>query len=458
MDSHQALPNTALAELIGDAEISAVGLARRVREIGAEWGHELHTSHTQVGRWLRGQQPREPTPALIAEALSRKLGRRITLDDIGMDADGRLSPELGLVFATRKGDAIQTLTDLWTADVQRRSFLTSTVTATALTEPVFAWLVARPADPEQSRGKRHVGMADVQIVTSTAKAFADLDNQFGGGTARSAAIQYLTDQVAPMLHGSYTDLVGRALFAAVAEFTKTVAWMAYDSGHQSLARRYFIQALNLAHHSDDRLLGASVLSAMSHQANYLQEGRSAVHLARAARNGAEPCSSASAIADFAAMEARAAAAMGERSEALHALADAEAAFERRDPDSDPPWINYFDPSEMADEVAHTLRDLGDFPRARQAAQTCLELAGPEYARSRVFSQIVLAQSLLGAGEPEEAARIGLRVLPQAAELTSVRIAGYIRTLRSSVQPYQALPAVAEFNLKSDRVLRGQPQQ
>lgn len=456
MEQHQALPNTALGKLVEEAGISAVGLARRIQDIGTEWGHEVYTSHTQVGRWLRGQQPRDPTPALIAEALSRKLGRRVTLGDIGMDAAGCFSPELGLGFAARPDDAVQTLTDLWKADVQRRSFLTSSVSATALSEPTLAWLLARPADLEHSRGTTHVGMTDVHAVASTAAAFAELDHRYGGGTARTAAIQYLTDQVDPMLHGSYSDKVGKELFAVVVEFTKRVAWMSYDSGHHNLGRRYFITALSLAHHSGDRLLGASVLSAMSHQANYLGESRSAVHLARAARNGVEPCSSASAMANFAAMEARAAAAMGERSEALTALADAEAAFERRDPEHDPAWIAFFDPSEMADEVAHCLRDLGDYPRARQAAEECLDLAGPGRARSRVFSQVVLAESWLGAGEPEEAARIGLQVVPQVAELHSVRVAAYLRTLRKSVQPYEALPPVAEFAHSADRVLSSRP--
>ncbi len=44
---------------------------------------------------------------------------------------------------------------------------------------------------------------------------------------------------------------------------------AYDSAPGSaLAQRYFIQALALAQAGDDRLLSASILDAMSHQAVY----------------------------------------------------------------------------------------------------------------------------------------------------------------------------------------------
>jgi hypothetical protein len=45
--------------------------------------------------------------------------------------------------------------------------------------------------------------------------------------------------------------------------------MTYDSAPESaLAQRYFIQALALAQAGENRLLGASVLDAMSHQATY----------------------------------------------------------------------------------------------------------------------------------------------------------------------------------------------
>ena len=45
--------------------------------------------------------------------------------------------------------------------------------------------------------------------------------------------------------------------------------MSYDSAPRSaVAQRYFIQALALAQAGGDRLLGASILDAMSHQATH----------------------------------------------------------------------------------------------------------------------------------------------------------------------------------------------
>lgn len=96
-----------------------------------------------------------------------------------------------------------------------------------------------------------------------------MDGRFGGGHAREALIQYLGVDARRLLRGRHTDEVGRALYSAAADATLLAAWMTYDAmPGSSMAQRYFIQALGLAQAGDDRLLGASILDAMSHQATY----------------------------------------------------------------------------------------------------------------------------------------------------------------------------------------------
>ncbi|NEE35070.1 transcriptional regulator, partial [Streptomyces sp. SID7982] len=77
-------PNERLQTLIQEAACSNAGLARRVNMVGAERGLDLRYDKTSVARWLRGQQPRGRAPGIIAEALGRKLGRTVTIDEIGM--------------------------------------------------------------------------------------------------------------------------------------------------------------------------------------------------------------------------------------------------------------------------------------------------------------------------------------------------------------------------------------
>ena len=89
-----------------------------------------------------------------------------------------------------------------------------------------------------------------------------------------------------LLSGRYSDAVGRELFTAVGEATLLAAWMTYDSAPASaLAQGYFVQALALAQAGNDRLLGGSILDAMSHQATFAGRFTDAANLARAALTG-----------------------------------------------------------------------------------------------------------------------------------------------------------------------------
>ena len=111
------------------------------------------------------------------------------------------------------------------------------------------------------------------------ETFKQLDDRFGGGHARPALIQYLSSDRDRLLRGRYTEAVGSVLFSSVAEATLLAAWMSYDAAPRSaLAQRYFIQALSLAHAGRDRLLGAGILDAMSHQP----------HLHRPVHRGGKP--------------------------------------------------------------------------------------------------------------------------------------------------------------------------
>ena len=114
------------------------------------------------------------------------------------------------------------------------------------------------------------------------------DSKYGGGDWRSSMVpECLRVEAAPLLLGSYTDEVGRALFGASAELTRLAGWMAFDTGQQEAAQRYYIQALRLARAAADVPLGGYVLASMSLQATYRglrRRGRGP----RAGRPGAQP--------------------------------------------------------------------------------------------------------------------------------------------------------------------------
>src|SRR5690606_16532652 len=141
----QRTPNRQLAALIAEAGFSNAGLARRVDQLGLEHGLDLRYDKTSVTRWLRGQQPRGTTPALIAEVFTRRLGRRLTAQDLGLDACAPVYA--GLEFAATPEEAVDIVSGLWRKDSGSHAELRKTAcTPAGLVVPSRDWPIGRPAE------------------------------------------------------------------------------------------------------------------------------------------------------------------------------------------------------------------------------------------------------------------------------------------------------------------------
>lgn len=442
-------PNERLQALIQEAGCSNAGLARRVNMCGAEHGLDLRYDKTSVARWLRGQQPRGRAPAIIAEAIGRKLGRAVTIDEIGMANGKNLATGVGLHFAPTVLGAIEQVCELWRSDVGRRDFLTgSSVAASALVEPSRDWLITR-ADAQVARaGGQRVGMADVEAVRATTRALNDLDHRFGSGQVRPVVVHYLNSVVSGLLAGTYREATGRQLFSAVARLTELAGYMAVDTGQPGLAQRYYIQALRLAQAAGDRAYGGYVLAAgMSHLAAQLGTPREIAQLARAAQEGARGQVTATAQAMFYAAEARGHALMGDARACAAVAGQAMEALERSEPDDDPDWIRHFGPAYLADELAHCHRDLDQTPQAVRHAEEALAGHPPEKSRRRALGLLLLAQAQVQQREVEQACHTGAQAVELLASLRSHRGAEYLDDLRMRLQPYAAESAVREFGAR-----------
>ncbi|MGW3242083.1 transcriptional regulator [Streptomyces sp. NPDC001070] len=442
-------PNERLQALIQEAGCSNAGLARRVNMCGAEHGLDLRYDKTSVARWLRGQQPRGRAPAIIAEAIGRKLGRTVTIDEIGMANGKNLATGVGLHFSPTVLGAIEQVCELWRSDVGRRDFLTgSSVAASALVEPSRDWLITR-ADAQVARtGGPRVGMSDVEAVRATTRALNELDHRFGSGHVRPVVVHYLNSVVSGLLAGSYREATGRQLFSAVARLTELAGYMAVDTGQPGLAQRYYIQALRLAQAAGDRAYGGYVLAAgMSHLAAQLGNPREIAQLARAAQEGARGQVTATAQAMFYAAEARGHALMGDARACGAVAGQAVEALERSDPADDPDWIRHFGQAYLADELAHCHRDLNQAPQAARRAEEALAGHGPEKARRRAIGLLLLAQAQVQQREIEQACHTGAQAVELLATLRTTRGAEYLDDLRLRLQPYAAESAVREFDAR-----------
>src|SRR6476646_10368133 len=147
----QRTPNRQLAALIAEAGFSNAGLARRVDQLGLEHGLDLRYDKTSVTRWLRGQQPRGTTPALIAEVFTRRLGRRLSAQDLGLDACAPLYA--WLKFAASPQEAVDIVAGHWRKDSGSQAELRMRrPLPVGLVVPSRDWLNARP-DAKVARGE-----------------------------------------------------------------------------------------------------------------------------------------------------------------------------------------------------------------------------------------------------------------------------------------------------------------
>ncbi|PZG45039.1 transcriptional regulator [Spongiactinospora gelatinilytica] len=444
-------PNDDLAAAMDEAGISNKALAREVRRLGAERGLAVSCTHVDVARWLSGMRPRGAKPELIASVLAQRLGRPLTLPEIGMDSRKGPPLTLGLAFSGQQAATVRTSRILWDEDLRQEDFLWhGTVSAAMLVPPMARWLVAPPHEPLSRTGRTlKVSRHDVDAVRATARMFEELDHRYGGGHARRAAVQYLRSEVAPLLHGNYTDQIRRELFAETARFTYKTGAMAYDIGLHGLARRYFVQALSLAHASGDRALGGKVLAVMSHQANFLGEYGEAVDFARAAKLGAKGQATATVHAMYCVMEARGLASLGDRRACLRALREAEGAFAKAGTMEEPEWIGYFDEAEFHDEFGHCFAALRQSDDATRHARMALESSSDAYPRSRTFCRMTMAGAYLAPQRPsqrdvEQACAVASQALALVDRLKSHRVREYVRTFDRSLDSYAALAPVVAF--------------
>ncbi|MFJ5830174.1 regulator [Streptomyces sp. NPDC093089] len=481
----QRIPNRQLAALIAEAGFSNAGLARRVDQLGLEHGLDLRYDKTSVTRWLRGQQPRGTTPALIAEVFTRRLGRRLSAQDLGLDACAPVYA--GLEFAATPEEAVDIVSGLWRKDSGSHAELRKIAfTPAGLVVPSRDWLIGRaddrvargepaptatrppagtpPHDPRvppqgrfsvpRQRGTdrgpgQRVSSGDIAALRSVGELFRTLDHAYGGGHARQALVRYLEHEAEPMLRGTYGETTGRRLFAAVADLTRLAGWTSYDIAAHGLAQRYFVQALRLAQAAGDRAYGSYVLLTMSCQAVYLGHGREAVQLARVAQQGVGPAAPPVVQAMLHAIEARGHAVLSEARACSASLVRAERALEAARPgDEVPYWARMFDEAQLADELGHCHRDLQQYRPAAQHAERALQLRAPGFARSRLFCRVVLATSRLALGELDQACVLGAEAAQQASEMRSARAVEYVRDFERRLEPYRDAAAARTYR---DRV-------
>ncbi|ALO94680.1 Sporulation associated protein [Streptomyces hygroscopicus subsp. limoneus] len=470
MSREQRGPNEKLGTVLALAGISNAGLARRVNDLGAQRGLTLRYDKTSVARWVsKGMVPQGAAPHLIAAAIGQKLGRPVPLHEIGL-ADADPAPEVGLAFPRDVGQAVKSATELYRLDLAGRragsggiwQSLAGSFAVSAYATPASRWLIT-PADSsvareagsaEGSGAPIKVGHSDVRKLREAAEDARRWDSKYGGGDWRSSMVpECLRVEAAPLLLGSYSDEVGRALFGASAELTRLAGWMAFDTGQQEAAQRYYIQALRLARAAADVPLGGYVLASMSLQATYRGFGDEGVDLAQAALERNRGLATARTMSFFRLVEARAHARAGDAQAAGAALKAAEGWLERSRPgDNDPSWLGFYGYDRFAADAAECYRDLKAPRQVRRFTEQALSKPTEEFVRSHGLRLVVSAVAELESGNLDAACEQGVRAVEVAGRISSARTTEYVKDLLHRLEPYGDEPRVVELRERARPLL------
>ena len=424
--------NAALRRLLAESCWTEAQLARAVNAAGAETGLALRYDRSSVSHWLTGRRPWGPVPGLLAETLSRALGRTVTVADIG------------LAVAGPAREVTAALTDLSEA---HPAYSVAALSVPDWPHAVTGNLITTTPHPAPHLPPAQcLAAGQVTAAEQMAGIFCDTDATFGGGRARAPLAAYLAHYVVPCLRAAARPALRTRMFTVATQLTYLCAFMCFDDERHALAQRYYRSALDLAAENGDAAAYAIGLRALSVQARALGHHRHAIHLAELAASTSRGRFPPERQAFFAGQVAVAAAANDERQAALAALRAAERLLSRAASAGSlggSPMGSYH-PAALAHQRAAVCALLGDRAEAIVALSESVRQRPPGERRSRAIITARLAELQLATGHLEEAVATWHAFLDDYPYLSSGRASTALRTLRSRLRPYAGNPAAGRL--------------
>ncbi|MGC5285238.1 hypothetical protein [Micromonospora sp. DT231] len=414
--------------------------ARQLNHAGRNEGRWRYDA-ASVYWWLRGRRPGEHVQVAMAESLTRRLGRSVTLTELGFVSANSLG---SCVYPASVDSAIDSAEQVWTTLTKHTGEQASSAfdSGRAL-QAALGWRYDLRDETVSRNGRQTVSSTDVQSLHALADHFTDLDRRHGSGSPRTRSVMadFLMRQVAPMLRGTYSDAVGRDLMRAAATLAGQLAFMSYDAGEHAMAQHHATLGLRLAKAADDHLYGAHLLANLATQAVFLGHAREAARLVEAAIDGAGRAPAA-VLARLHATAATAYGQSGERRACQLALAKAERALDRTGTDPGPRWVGYFSAAHLAGAALRCLGDLHLYKQALRHAPEALTLDSQNF-RTRALHTALSAMTHARAGDTDGACNWGRKLGQQAAGIQSARVQQRVRELTTILRPQQASPQVNE---------------
>ncbi|MER6408986.1 sporulation associated protein [Streptomyces viridosporus] len=432
--------------------MSHKGLAFRVNQLAERDGIATAYKHSSVARWLAGATPKDPVPEYIATALSERIGRTVTVEEIGMGAAPDDAPR-GWDFPRDREEAIEGARAHWSAaDGPGGAFA-----ASGYVLPVTRWL-AVPADATDptppsdsaehgsSSAGRLIGAEDLKELTDAAEQARMWDAQFGGANWRLSSIRRcLNERALPLLDARHSEATARELFSITAELSRVAAWAAFDAGHSAAAQQHFVQALRLARAGGDIEMGTYVLTTMA--LHTILEGApdQALDMAQGAFHRGRRHASRRVLAFAKLAEARALARMGDATGASTALSRAESWLDKINPGvRDAPRLSYVTHGRLAADATEIFRDLRKPKAALGWSRQAGDLSDVHQTRAVGLRMAVAATAACQARNLDQALDHGDRALVLLQRVESTRARTYLEDVATALEPWAAEPRTYAF--------------
>ncbi|WP_326681071.1 transcriptional regulator [Streptomyces sp. NBC_01237] len=334
--------------------------------------------------------------------------------------------------------------------VDRRKFLITT--SVTLTGTVAQWSGAAPAGAVTAGGRR--------IDDSTPDRFErrldelrHLDDELGSGEVYAAARTELRLILSALKDSSYSERVGRRLFGAAAEASRSAGWTAYDSGRIAAAERHYVTALRAAASADDPVVGANTLAFWAIQQYSTGNPRGAIDLIDAALAQAPRIGSARMTAMLHARACRAHARAGDARAADRSANAALDTYAHAGPmEADPACVYWFNLGETHQLLGSSALNLGNPRQALrhfQDASTAHHSEGEAYdgdafPRGHAIYLARLAEAHLALGDIDAAVDTAHTAVARMGGVTSARGTSTLHDLRQKLGRRRGVPVVADF--------------
>lgn len=404
----------------------------------------MATRPEKISRWKRGVRPDRYAEMAMAALLGVKAEqvRRMGWPDwlrTALDADQVL-----LTAPWTPAGALAALDHLGepnTMDRRAALFTGGALTAAALAN----WASASPATAALSLKRPRVTDRSTVLIEGRLAALRQLDDEIGSTETYALARAERASITTVLRTRSYSETVGRQLFAAAVEASRICGWCAFDSGEMALAEHHYMGAARAAASAQDPVATANLFAFWS-MARYSEGDTSgALACTEEALKNARRTDSPRMLAMVHARAARAHAKAGEAGASRRAEQAAFEAFEEAGPaEGEPACVYWINRAELHAWAASNASDLNDPSRALAHYAAIAAIQEDGYPRSRALRLSREADAYLALRDVDAAVHAAGQAVEAMNGVTSQRGSSILHGMRSRFLAHRQVPVVRDF--------------